>query len=718
MGDYDRRRNGGGGGGGGHNRKRRYREDDEQDYRQQRRRHEPPPLPVRIRKQLLNIAESPLRRWHEEVQSIAHIVADNVDDTELRENFIDLVLQLAVEQPLKTPFTAAVILFINTLRPEIVEDILGRLSIATETKIREGHWRDAKLLLKLFACLQSCLGGDGIFPILEELLGRALDLQTASSEDTIGTELVKIILLTIPYIMAAHPEQWQHKAAQLMGSTEIIASEPHPLQALIDPFIPEAEGAATGSASIISLLQRSYNPRLLMGGNWLACLGRGRCLWRRSRPWRSSRTPRSTTCQSLLFPKRPCWGHGPLSRSALSSVYARSGHSLLCPPAPDLRFFSGSGEALRGLDPTFLTLTAMPRLGSWPDVRLPLFRIQRLGRGAKPFLDWFAHHLSNFGFTWKWTEWVNDVFLPDIHPSKAFIRGALDKEIRLSFAQRIKNTLPEEYQSLISPDTEKDVPDFKFSDETTPFSAEGRELAALLKRKVPDEEFQPVLDRIHAAATEHSLDALVTSTDVFVTAVCWVGSKSLSHVLACIERVKDRLLDIGAASEAARAQIITAVMAYWRAQPGVAISIIEKLLNYSILTPLSVIEWSLVYNHSEREGDALAEAHVFELVSNTVTKVTGRVRQIMTAPELDADAEASKELDKKAMRDLFTSLKDALSSWKAGIKDEMLDEPNSEERKAHLQRWGARWLRVFERKSAIEEAFLLDVKNTAQNPFE
>lgn len=24
---------------------------------------------------------------------------------------------------------------------------------------------------------------------------------------------------------------------------------------------------------------------------------------------------------------------------------------------------------------------------------------------AQRFLDWFAHHLSNFGFTWKWTEW-------------------------------------------------------------------------------------------------------------------------------------------------------------------------------------------------------------------------------------------------------------------------------------------------------------------------
>lgn len=45
----------------------------------------------------------------------------------------------------------------------------------------------------------------------------------------------------------------------------------------------------------------------------------------------------------------------------------------------------------------------------------------------------------------------------------AFITGAIDKEIRLSFAQRIKGTLPDPYQPLISEGKEKDTPDFKYS---------------------------------------------------------------------------------------------------------------------------------------------------------------------------------------------------------------------------------------------------------------
>jgi nuclear cap-binding protein subunit 1 len=237
----------------------------------------------------------------------------------------------------------------------------------------------------------------------------------------------------------------------------------------------------------------------------------------------------------------------------------------------------------------------------------------------------------------------------------------------------------------------------------TPFSAEGKELAALLKRKAPDEEIQPVIDRIHSAALDQSIDPIVSSTDVFMTAVCWVGSKSLSHVLACIERTKDRLLDAGAASEAARVQIITAVMNYWSAHPGVALSIIEKLLNYSIITPSTVIDWALVSDRVGPYGQALGKVWVFELVFNTVVKVTTRLRQVVKG---GANEGLQEEIT--AMRELFKAMNDALVSWAQGTKDQLMDPAASDGGEDLVQRWGERWLRVFRRRLAIEEAFLLE----------
>lgn len=40
--------------------------------------------------------------------------------------------------------------------------------------------------------------------------------------------------------------------------------------------------------------------------------------------------------------------------------------------------------------------------------------------------------------------------------------GALEKEIRLSFAQRIRGTLPEPYRPLVSEAKEQDTPNFKY----------------------------------------------------------------------------------------------------------------------------------------------------------------------------------------------------------------------------------------------------------------
>ncbi len=138
---------------------------------------------MRIRKQLLAIAENAMRPWHEEAQTIGTLLTDNWDDELLRANFVDLVLQLALEQPLKTPFVAAVVLVANGNQSALVELLLAKLVPGIQTKITEGEWRDVKLYVKLLACLQGALEGHGGFPILEVLFARAGDLQTASSED-------------------------------------------------------------------------------------------------------------------------------------------------------------------------------------------------------------------------------------------------------------------------------------------------------------------------------------------------------------------------------------------------------------------------------------------------------------------------------------------------------------------------------------------------------
>ena len=55
--------------------------------------------------------------------------------------------------------------------------------------------------------------------------------------------------------------------------------------------------------------------------------------------------------------------------------------------------------------------------------------------------------------------------MSNLNPKKAFIVGSLDKEIRLSFAKRIRDTLPEPYHILIPAARDLDEPKYKYDDE-------------------------------------------------------------------------------------------------------------------------------------------------------------------------------------------------------------------------------------------------------------
>ena len=205
-------------------------------------------------------------------------------------------------------------------------------------------------------------------------------------------------------------------------------------------------------------------------------------------------------------------------------------------------------------------------------------------------------------------------------------------------------------------------------------------------------------------------NALIPSTDAYVTAICYLGSKSLSHVLSQIERCKERLLAIGSQSEPARRQIITSVMGYWIEKPGVGVNVVDKLLNYTILTPESVIQWAL--GEQMGKGQNLTQAHIYEMVASTVTKVTGRVRQIVisrNAPSLPADQRALLDStlasEREEMSKLFTLIEDALVGVAEGSNDAMAEgEDQDTDVEVMLRRWGQRWLRVMRRRRGVERS--------------
>ena len=88
-----------------------------------------------------------------------------------------------MEQPFKIPFAAAIVLLANPQKHELTQEIIKRAGDAMQSYLENGSWREVKLVLRFLGCLQGLFEGDGVFTVLEELFSRAVDLQTASSED-------------------------------------------------------------------------------------------------------------------------------------------------------------------------------------------------------------------------------------------------------------------------------------------------------------------------------------------------------------------------------------------------------------------------------------------------------------------------------------------------------------------------------------------------------
>ena len=249
--------------------------------------------------------------------------------------------------------------------------------------------------------------------------------------------------------------------------------------------------------------------------------------------------------------------------------------------------------------------------------------IQAVGR----LVDFFATHLANFGFSWKWSDWQDVVDLPTTSAKLLFVRETFEKCIRLSYYDRIKNSIP-----AILADSPAVFPavapahNFRYTvDLADPvFVQFASRINQHISSRDGENAIQDVLNEIesHSNDSNDMMDSGFMSRDILVECVMFQGSKSFSHVLTVIERHLGLLKRLNPTSEA-RLETVKTTARFWKNNTQFLEIILDKLINYRIVDPQSILAHFL-------SSEMISENrfYVVSIVKNLISKVNLKAEQI------------------------------------------------------------------------------------------
>ncbi|KAF9480787.1 cap binding protein 80-PB [Pholiota conissans] len=282
---------------------------------------------------------------------------------------------------------------------------------------------------------------------------------------------------------------------------------------------------------------------------------------------------------------------------------------------------------------------------------------------ARRFAEWFAVHMSNFGFQWVWKEWVPDLTLPVQHPRRAFMRRAVEFEIRLAYHDRILKTLPESMQKpeayIIA--REAPGPAYEYDDPANPHYEAAQAVLNLFRGRAKAEDVIAHLDTLKSTLETSedghvNVDSIIRS--IVVQSLLHIGSRSFSHFLNAIERYLVLLRNLatggsssvsGTGNPEAKADVLTAAAGFWKNNRQMVAIVFDKLMQYQIVDPTDVVAWTFmngvgVGQLAELGGPMNLSAFEWDLLKGALDKANGRVtiarRKIATLRKEDDDAQA------------------------------------------------------------------------------
>ncbi|KAK4484935.1 hypothetical protein RD792_007540 [Penstemon davidsonii] len=233
---------------------------------------------------------------------------------------------------------------------------------------------------------------------------------------------------------------------------------------------------------------------------------------------------------------------------------------------------------------------------------------------------WFSHHLSNFQFIWPWEEWAYVLELPKWAPQRVFVQEVLEREVRLSYWEKIKQSIESApaLEELLPP---KGTTNFIYSAEAVDQTERSlsTDLSGMVKERLTSREMISWIDG-HVLST-HGLD---TTLRVVVQTLLNIGSKSFTHLITVLERYGQVIARI-CPDQDKQIMLITEVSSFWKNNAQMTAIAIDRMMGYRLISNLAIVTW--VFSPTNVEQFHVSD-RPWEILRNAVNKTFNRITDL------------------------------------------------------------------------------------------
>ncbi|KAL4554242.1 hypothetical protein LXL04_039642 [Taraxacum kok-saghyz] len=238
---------------------------------------------------------------------------------------------------------------------------------------------------------------------------------------------------------------------------------------------------------------------------------------------------------------------------------------------------------------------------------------------------WFSHHLSNFQFIWPWDEWAYVLELPKWAPQRVFVQEVLDREVRLSYWDKVKQSIESTpaLEELLPP---KGGPDFRYTPDQNQEDTNNKtehtlstELNSMVKSRKTSRDIITWLEE--SVIPNNSLQLALRVT---IQTLLDIGSKSFTHLITVLERYGQVIARV-CPDEETQGVLIAEVASFWKNSAQMTAITVDRMMGYRLVSNLGIVKW--VFSETNVELFHTSD-RLWEILRNALNKTYNRITDL------------------------------------------------------------------------------------------